>query len=74
MKGGPGFVAGKIYRWHDSALNSRKDRDHLAVTIVGPGEPTAHPLQCCRQDPVPERRADAQRAQLAGQDRPVSGS
>jgi len=54
------------------AEHGGEDIHHLTIAVVGPGELAPDPLECCRQHPVLERGAVAQRAGLAGQDRDVS--
>jgi hypothetical protein len=65
------FPAGSLDGGQTIGQNSRENSDHLAVTIVGIGELAPDPRQACRQDPVLERGAIAQRAGLAGEHRHI---
>ena len=49
-----------------------EDFDHLPVAVVGPGKLASHAIQRRRQHPVLERRAVAQSARLARQNRHVT--
>ena len=63
--------AGGFDRRQSIGQHGGQDGDHLAIAVIGPGELAPHPLQRRRQHPVLERRAVAQRAGLAGQNRHV---
>ena len=63
--------AGGFDRCQPIGQHGRQDGYHLPVTIIGSGEPSPHPLQRGRQDPVSERCTITQRARLAGQHRHV---
>ena len=63
--------AGRLHRRQSVGEHRGEDFDHLPVAVIGSGELAPHPLQRRRQHPVLERRAVAQSARLAGQNRHI---
>ena len=63
--------ASRLDRRQSVGEHRGEDFDHLPVAVVGAGELAPHPIERRRQHPVLERRAVAQSARLARQNRHV---
>ena len=63
--------AGRLHCGQSIGEHGGEDFHHLPVAVVGPGQLAPHAVQGRRQHPILERRAVAQSARLASQNRHV---